>query len=866
MTAASYPATTDSLSHARRWREALAQGRAALKQEFLASGNPRRLLSGHAKLVDDVLAGLWAKAGLPEALALVAVGGYGRGELYPYSDVDVLILLPETLADGVAGQLEQFVGRLWDCGLEIGHSVRSVAQCIEQAERDITVLTTLLESRRIAGDAALVAALTRDIGAHMDVADFFQAKVKEQQSRYTRFQETTYNLEPNIKENPGGLRDLQVIIWVARAAGLGSNWRDLAAHGLITSLEARQIERHERILQDLRIHLHYVAGRREDRLLFDYQTALANELRLTARGSRRPSERLMQAFYRTAKAIGQLNTILLQNLSAQILFLLDAPAVAINRDFEARNNLLEARREDLYQRRPAAILETFLLLQRHLELQGIGATTLRALWRAKSRINAAFRHGRGNRELFMAILREGTRVTFVLRRMNQYGILGRYLPPFGRIVGQMQHDLFHVYTVDAHILMVVRNLRRLLVPMHAHEHPFCAALINEFARPEVLLIAALFHDIAKGRGGDHSKLGMVDASSFCHRHQVPDEDTQLIVWLVEHHLYMSAVSQKQDLADPDVINAFAGKMGDERHLTALYLLTVADVRGTSPKVWNAWKAKLLEDLFRRSRYVLREGDATAAGEIAKKQAAALRIVRQYALGGNVHEPFWAQLDDGYFQRFDAADIAWHTRMLAGRADSRDAVVRARLSPIGEGVQVLIYSPDQEALFARICGFFERTAYDIVDAKIYTTRQGYALDSFQVLDRGRKAEHYRDLLNYIEFELAARINQRVPLEQPLQARLSRHLKHFPIEPRVDIEHDEKSGNWRLSLVAGDRQGLLSAIARVLVQYRVSLHYAKITTLGERAEDVLMVSGGIFDDAAALGAFRDALLASLDTQTN
>ena len=862
MTGAS-PASTQSPSLAKRWRETLVQRRSLLKQEFLASANPRQLLTRHAELVDEVLTGLWAEAKLPAALSLVAVGGYGRGELYPYSDVDVLILLPETLDDGVGAQVEQFIGLLWDCGLEIGHSVRSVAQCIEESTRDVTVLTTLLEARRVAGDAALFTTLTEQIRQHLDVAEFFQAKVKEQQARYARFQETAYNLEPNIKENPGGLRDLQVIIWTARAAGFGGNWRDLAAHGLITPVEARQIERRERVLQNLRIRLHYVASRREDRLLFDYQATLAKELQLSAKGNRRPSERLMQAYYRTAKAIGLLNTILLQNLSAQILFRLDAPATPINKDFEARNNLLEARQENLYQRRPSAILETFLLLQQHPELDGIAATTLRALWRAKSQVNTAFRRDRVNQELFMAILREPQRITFVLRRMNHYGILGRYLPAFGRIVGQMQHDLFHVYTVDAHILMVVRNLRRLQVPIHAHEHPFYTRLIKEFARPEVLTIAALFHDIAKGRGGDHSQLGMVDAKSFCRRHHLSDEDTELIVWLVARHLTMSSVAQKQDLADPDVINDFAAKVGDERRLTALYLLTVADIRGTSPKVWNAWKAKLLEDLFRATRRVLQGRAATVEAQIAAKQAEALRIVRQYALADNVHEAFWSKLDDGYFQRFDAADIAWQTRMLAGRVAARDAIVRARLSPIGEGVQVLIYSPDQEALFARICGFFERTAYDIVDAKIYTTSDGYALDSFQVLDRARKSDHYRDLLNYIEFELTERLNRKTPLEPPVKARLSRHLKHFPIEPELDIEQDGKSGHWRLSLVAGDRPGLLSAIAHVLVQHNVSLHYAKITTLGERAEDVLLVSGEIFSDAAKVQAFREDLLLGLKT---
>ena len=465
--------------------------------------------------------------------------------------------------------------------------------------------------------------------------------------------------------------------------------------------------------------------------------------------------------------------------------------------------------------------------------------------------------------LFMQILRAPRRVTFVLRLMNQYGILGRYIPAFGRIVGQMQHDLFHVYTVDAHILMVVRNLRRLLLPRFAHEHPFCSRLIGQFERPEVLVIAALFHDIAKGRGGDHSQLGGVDARRFCRGHHLTDDDTELVVWLVEQHLNMSAVAQKQDLSDPEVINAFAAQVGDPRRLTALYLLTVADIRGTSPKVWNAWKAKLLEDLFRGTRGVFSDGEVTIDVAIAGKQQEALRIVRQYALAEGVHAALWARLDEGYFQRFDAVDIAWHTRMLAGRVDSRTAVVKARLSPIGEGIQVLIYAPDQEALFARICGFFERTAYDIVDAKVYTASHGYALDSFQVLDRSSKSAHYRDLLSYIEFELTERIDKQAPLGPPVQARLSRQLKHFPIAPTLSIVREEKGRYFQLSFVAGDRAGLLSSTARVLVRHHVTLHDAKITTLGERAEDWLRVSGEVFADPAALRAFAEELLESLKT---
>jgi [protein-PII] uridylyltransferase len=424
--------------------------------------------------------------------------------------------------------------------------------------------------------------------------------------------------------------------------------------------------------------------------------------------------------------------------------------------------------------------------------------------------------------------------------MNQYGILGRYLPEFGRIVGQMQHDLFHVYTVDQHILMVVRNLRRFTMPEFAHEFPLCSQLMNGFERRWLLYVAALYHDIAKGRGGDHSELGMRDVRAFCRRHGLSREDTELAAFLVEHHLSMSGSAQKQDVHDPEVVRAFAELVGSERRLVALYLLTVADIRGTSPKVWNAWKAKLLEDLFRAARRVL-AGDAPALdAALAEKQEEAARLLRLYALSDEVKDRFWAQLDTPYFLRHDAQEIAWQTRNLHYRVDAAAPVVKARLAPIGEGLQVMIYGPDRESLFARICGYFERAGFNIAEAKVHTTRHGYALDTFLVMGQGPGA-HYRDMLLQIEKELAEEVDARAPLPPPRGGRLSRRARHFPVSPVVDLRPDERGAYQVLSIVASDRPGLLYAVARTLAQHGVSVHTAKINTLGDRAEDVFLVSG-------------------------
>ncbi|MGH8798610.1 MAG: [protein-PII] uridylyltransferase [Casimicrobiaceae bacterium] len=837
---------------ATRRKRDLAEGRRALAAAFAADRGPKRLLRAQSRLVDRVLRGLWADIGAPAGCALAAVGGYGRGELFPHSDVDVLILLPRPLDGPAAARaIERFIGLLWDTGLEIAHAVRTIAECESEMAHDITIRTSLLEHRHVAGSRALYRRFARDVAAAIEVRAFYEAKALEQQQRHLRYQDTAYNLEPNVKESPGGLRDLQTIVWIARAAGLGRSWRDFAARGLMTELEAREVARQERLLCDLRIRLHYLAGRREDRLVFDVQTALAREYGLADTPHRRASELLMQRYYRAAKSIRQIGIVLLQNLHAR-LFPAELSARPIDADFQIVDELLDIVDESLFARRPAAIFASFLTLQRHPELKGMSARTLRALWRNRHRVDAAFRRDPVNRESFMAILRQPRGVTHELRRMNQYGILGRYLPVFGRIVGQMQHDLFHVYTVDEHILMVIRNLRRFTEPQHAHEYPLCSRLIADFARPELLYVAGLFHDIAKGRGGDHSTLGSADARRFCRAHRLSREDGDLVAWLVEQHLMMSATAQKQDITDPAVVAAFAARVATSRRLAALYLLTVADIRGTSPRVWNAWKAKLLEDLYSAAGARL-DGAAEARppDSLETRRAEAVRQLRLYAVPEGAEAKLWQRLDSVYFQRHSADDIAWHARQLYFRVDRGDAVVKARLARDGAGLQLMVYLPDQKALFARICGFLGRAHLSILEAKIHTTRHGYALDTFVVHDPANPNAGYREAISYIEFELQRALTERPPLELPAEGRLSRHLRHFPLSPEVSIFPDDKGTHFILEIVAGDRPGLLARIAYTLATANVNVASAKINTLGERAEDVFLLDGArLHDDSARL----------------
>jgi len=843
-----------------RWRTALKDGRARLAESYLHKQNAASNLRNHARLVDEVLRAIWQAADMPASSALVAVGGYGRGQLFPFSDIDLLLLFDAPFEHPVESRLECLIGLLWDIGLEVGHSVRTVSECMEESAKDVTVQTNLLEARLLCGNDALFAALQQALFAQMDRMTFLQAKLLEQQQRHTRFHDTGYNLEPNLKESPGGLRDLQTVLWISQALKLGDSWKKLVSEGLITPQEARQIQRHELFLQRLRIRLHYLAKRREDRLLFDFQETLAQQLGFANRGNRSASELLMQRYYRTAKAVSLMNEILLQNLRARLSTSQDVPPLLLAPRFQSRDQLLEACHENVFQQEPDAILECFLLLQRHRELKGIAAPTLRALWRAVPGIGAAFRRDPRNQARFMEIMRERRGLTHILRRMNQYGVLERYIPAFGRIVGQMQHDLFHVYTVDEHTLMVLRNLRRFTVPEFSHEFPLCSRLISEFERPEVLYLAGLFHDIAKGRGGDHSRLGKADARRFCRLHGLSQGDTEMVSWLVESHLTMSAVAQKEDISDPDVIAAFGSKLGDQRHLTALYLLTVADIRGTSPKVWNAWKGRLLENLYHATcRYLC--GESPAGVALQERQIEALSILRQLAVPESAAQSLWAKLDDGYFLRHEAQEIAWHTRVLGNMKEDAQSVVRARLAPSGEGIQVMIHMPDRDDLFARICGFFEHVNFNIVEAKIHTTRQGYALDSFVVLDEEQRASHYRDLLNFIEYELAQRLIEAKPLEAPLRGRVSRHLKHFPITPQVSIRPDDKGTYQVLSVTAGDRPGLLYSMARVFLAHGVHLHTAKINTLGERAEDTFLIAGNSLDKTKAVLRFEADLLQQL-----
>ncbi len=835
----------------------------------------KTLLHKLCSMTDDTLRTLWQAAGFDNNLCLAAVGGYGRGELYPYSDVDVLLLMPDGTSpekdEALKAKIEQFIGSCWDTGLEIGSSVRSVTECVEEASADITVQTSLLEARFLVGSIQLFDAFQKHYAIALDPKAFFLAKTLEMNQRHTKYENTPYSLEPNCKESPGGLRDLQVLLWVAKAAGLGDSWDSLGRNGLATDFEVKQLKRNDDALALIRTRLHLAAKRREDRLVFDLQHAVAQSLGLGVEedgtlNARLASEALMKRYYWAAKAVTQLNQILWLNIEER-LSSNQHELRPINARFADKAGMLEVLGDDVYVNEPHAILETFWLYESTPGIKGLSARTLRALYNARSLMNAQFRKDPVNRVMFLRILQAPLGITHAMRLMNQTSVLGRYLWPFRRIVGQMQHDLFHVYTVDQHILTVLRNVRRFFMAEHAHEYPFCSQLAAGWDKPWILYAGALFHDIAKGRGGDHSQLGRGEVRRFSRDHHIDKEDAKLIEFLVAEHLTMSHIAQKQDLSDPEIIQAFAKRVGNERNLTALYLLTVADIRGTSPKVWNAWKGKLLEDLYRYTLRALGGRAPDADAEVELRKSDALKMLALYALPFEAHQDLWETLDVGYFMRHEASDIAWHTRQLSRSLSvaktqdkAMEVMVRARLSSVGEGLQVMVYSPDQADLFARICGYFDQAGFSIWDAKVHTASNGYALDTFQVVS-DHFSEHYRDLINLVETGLSEAIQKAEPLPPVGKGRQSRRVKSFPIAPRVTLQPDERAQKWLLSISASDRVGLLYSVARVLANHKVNLMLAKISTLGERVEDTFLIDGAALQQNKAQLEIETELLAAL-----
>jgi [protein-PII] uridylyltransferase len=828
-------------------RAALAVAQAELTERFHAEEPVEGLVRARAALVDAVLRSVWAAhlGDAAEQLALVAVGGYGRGELHPCSDVDVLILVPEAADARPVGHIERLVAFLWDIGLEIGHSVRTVPECAAESAADVSVMSTLIESRLLAGDASLLEDMHAALApAHVwPVRDFFEAKVREQAERHLKANDTAYNLEPNVKTGPGGLRDIQTIVWVARRQFGARGVDDLVEHGFLTPSELRRLKQAQAFLWKVRMALHLLTGRREDRLLFDHQIRLARSFGYEDATYTLAVEQFMQRYYRTVMDVSLMNELLLQ-LFREANHDDGAPPRGLNPRFQVRGDYLETTSDEVFARQPSALLELFALLQQHPDIRGVRAATIRAIGRHLWLIDEEFRQNPRHHRLFLEILRAPVGVTHELRRMNTYGVLGRYIPAFGRVVGRMQYDLFHAYTVDAHTLFVVSNLRRLAIPRYDQELPHVSAIFRELPKPEIAYLAALFHDIAKGRGGDHSQLGAVDAEAFCLEQGLSRYDARLVAWLVAHHLELSVTAQKQDISDPQVVSAFARKVGDETHLDYLYVLTCADVRGTNPKLWNSWKSSLFHEFYLRVKRALRRGLESPIDQdelVRETQEGARRLLEGHHVGRALVDATWSRFSPAYFLRHTPEEVAWHTRLLVERSpDADDAVVALEPESVRGTTTLLTYARHRLHGFARVTAVLDQLGLTIVDARITPTEDGCSLDVYHLLEDDGAAISDPERLAEIEYALSRALDS--PAEPPgaVSRRAPRQVRMFNTLTQIAVSVDERNRRSVLELTAGDRPGLLSDVGRVLMEESVDLHAAKIMTVGERAEDVFYVT--------------------------
>lgn len=854
-------------------RQRLRESNAYFKQLFLQGIPARDLTPTRARLIDQALSQVWLRffpAGTT-GLALVAVGGYGRGELHPSSDIDIMILLEAAALANQRDALERFLTFLWDAGLEVGHSVRTLEDCVHEGAADITVATSLMESRLVTGCAALFERMRAVIGPDRIWPDaaFFEAKQQERRRRCQKHDTTAFNLEPNIKEGPGGLRDLHLLGWVAkRHFGASTLW-ELVRHGFLTAREYEELITHRDFLWQVRFALHVLTGRREDHLLFDYQPQIAQQLGYHDQEHALAVEQFMQCYYRTVNALGQLTEMLLQLFEEAILLAgePDEP-IAVNRRFQVRRGYLEVVQPNTFLRYPFALLEIFLMLQQHPELKGLRAATIRLIREQLPLIDAKFRQDLRPRSLFMEILRQPHGVTQQLRMMNAYGVLPAYLPEFALIVGRMQYDLFHAYTVDQHTLFVVRNLRRFFLPQFAEAAPRCHAIMAGLPKPELLYIAGLYHDIAKGRGGDHSHLGAKDAEQFCHRHGLSSFDARLVAWLVRHHLTLSTTAQKKDIHDPAVIHTFACLMGDQMHLDYLYLLTVADIRATNPKLWNTWRDSLLWQLYEAARRALRRGlehpidKEERIGEV-QTQAREPLVAR---LGEERIRQVWERLGDDYFLHHSVGEIVWHTRAIIKQGHAERPLVLARDDPQRGGLEIFIHTPNQDNLFALITSLLDQLRLTILDARILTTHNGYALDSFTVLEDSGAPIRERSRIKEITTTLHRALSG--PNTEPVapSRHISRIQRAFRIPTCVSFHEDALNNRTVVDLVSWDRPGLLCRVGQAFMQCGVQLHNAKIATLGAQVEDVFFVTdrdNRPLNDPAQYAALRAALVAQLDS---
>jgi [protein-PII] uridylyltransferase len=840
---------TKSVEHSKSplqpFKEALDHGAQTLSDAFVAGYNVVELVHKRAWLVDQLLTHAWQLMVSSKDLTLVAVGGYGRGELHPGSDIDLLILEKSRSHKETNQQIQTFLTFLWDIGLEVGQSVRTVKDCILESKADITVATSIMEARLIVGDSTLFDTMRNKTGPKKiwPSKKFFQAKWQEQIERHEKYANTERSLEPNIKEGPGGLRDIQMIGWVAKRHFGVESLFDLVKHDFLTQEEYQTLYAGQTFLWRIRYALHVFTGRRDDRLLFDYQRHIANVFGFTAEDNS-GVEQFMKMYYQTVRELSRLNEMLLQHFQEELIYAKRREKIKpINKRFQIRNDFIEVCHEQVFKRYPFALLEIFLLKQQTLSIKGIRASTIRLIRQYSYLIDDDFRNDIKNKSLFMEIIRQPRYVGLELRRMHRYGILSKYLPAFGDIEGQMQFDLFHVYSVDEHILFVIQNMRYFGLPEYADTFPLCHKILKTIPKQELLYLAGLFHDIAKGRKGDHAKLGVKDAVDFCKQHGMSKYDADLVGWLVENHLILSKTAQREDINDPEVINKFALAMSDREHLNYLYLLTVADVNGTNPELWNDWKGSLFSQLYSETTRALRRGlenPFNKEDRIKKTKGIALELVHKRAQSKRDIDQLWKSFGEDYFIRCSPDEIAWHTNSIAENTNQQYPLINIRQQTTRGATEIFVYMQNQDYIFATTTRALDQLNLTIVDAKIIVSADDFVLNTYVILDQSGEAikdkGHRTEIVNRLNASLST-LGKRFEIISRPQ---SRKQKVFPIPISVTFTHDEKNNRTIMEVIASDRPGFLSRLGIALAGCDVRLHGAKIATYGSRVEDIFFIS--------------------------
>lgn len=826
-------------------------------RHYLAERQPHEFFSRYGQALDEMMQSLWQHRFAGTPFCLLAIGGYGRGEMYPHSDVDLAIVTPQHPNAAEQEKIAAFVQFLWDAGLEPAVKTGTVAELGESIREDLTAETAFLEARLLCGNRTLGEAMLHKLMLERNPVAFIEGKLIEMQQRHNKQQGSGAVLEPNVKTCPGGLRDIHTMIWLAKVQGIAPDIHSLISKRLLTRAEAGLLMNSHKTLAQIRIELHLAAKREQDRLVFDLQSQIADSMALQSDGKRRHSEKLMHALYRATKTVKQLNGIILPMLRGRVYSRLPRIVQPIDDDYYQVGQQIAVRDKHLFRKNPEHIFKIIEWVQIRSDIVSIAPKTLRAWWAAGRKINRRFYNNEANRRRFIGFFRHGSGLTHTMRFLNLYGVLGHYLPAWGKIVGLLQHDLFHIYPVDDHILMVLRNMRRLNMEQHAHELPFASALMAAFSQPHILYLAALFHDIAKGRGGDHAQEGIADARRFAEDHFLSSEERDLLCWLVEDHLLMSITAQKEDINDPDVIDRFCAKVQTPERLTALYLLTVADIRGTNPKIWNSWKANLLEQLFQAANRRFAGEAHSHALLTSRRQTAAAEALAAAGFDAKQQRKLWQALGPAYFVRHDKQEIVWHVSHLA--ADPEQPCVRIRQYLDPGMLQIMVYLPNQPRLFARLCRIFSRHHLDIVAARAFVTAHDYVLDTFlvQLPPECDETDAYR-IERQLNAELEAFLHGRVQVPA-CGGKPSRRARHLPIPPVIELVADEDHPGWHsLDIVAVNRPFLLADIADVFNNHDISLRYAKVNTLDERVEDSFWLYSPQLEDTNRRLTFKRDLL--------